>query len=56
MAELQFRDDDAGYDRSVGVVTRWIVPAQLRATRLVPGQRVLDIVTGTCLAADTSPP
>ncbi len=53
MPELQFRDTAAaGYDRSVGVMTRRIVPALLRAARLAPGQRVLDIATGTGAAAE----
>ena len=44
MAEPQFRDTAAaGYDRSVGEMTRRFVPALLRAARLAPGQRVLDI-------------
>ena len=56
MAELQFRDTAAaGYDRSIGVMTRRVVPLLLRAARLVPGQRVLDIAAGTGLAADISP-
>jgi ubiquinone/menaquinone biosynthesis C-methylase UbiE len=55
MAEVQFRDTAAaGYDRSVGVMTRRIVPALLHAARLAPGQRVLDIATGTGLAADAA--
>src|SRR5215212_6695339 len=55
MAELQFRDTAAaGYDRSVGEMTRRIVPALLRAARLAPGQRVLDIATGTGLAAEAA--
>ena len=53
MAELQFRDTAAaGYDRSVGEMTRRIVPVLLRAVRLAPGQRVLDIATGTGFATE----
>ena len=55
MAELQFRDTAAaGYDRSIGVMTRRVVPLLLRAARLVPGQRVLDIAAGTGLAAEAA--
>src|SRR5215217_3631835 len=55
MSELQFRDTAAaGYDRSVGDMTRRIVPALLGAARLAPGQRVLDIATGTGLAAEAA--
>ena len=55
MAELQFREAAAaGYDRSVGEMTRRIVPALLRAARLAPGMRVLDIATGTGLAAEAA--
>lgn len=55
MAELQFRDTAAtGYDRSVGEMTRRIVPLLLRVARLAPGQRVLDAATGTGLAAEAA--
>jgi ubiquinone/menaquinone biosynthesis C-methylase UbiE len=55
MAGLQFRDTAAaGYDRSVGEMTRRIVPALLRAARLAPGMRALDIATGTGLAAEAA--
>jgi ubiquinone/menaquinone biosynthesis C-methylase UbiE len=55
MSELQFRDiAAAGYGRSVGEMTRLIVPAVLRAARLVPGQGVLDIAAGTGLAAEAT--
>jgi ubiquinone/menaquinone biosynthesis C-methylase UbiE len=55
MVELQFRETAAaGYDRSVGEMTRRIVPALLRAARLAPGMRVLDIATGTGLAAEAA--
>ncbi len=55
MTGLQFRDTAAaGYDRSVGEMTRRVVPALLRAARLAPGQQVLDIATGTGLAAEAA--
>jgi cyclopropane fatty-acyl-phospholipid synthase-like methyltransferase len=57
MAELQFRAAAAaGYDRSVGEMTRRIVPSLLGAARLAPGMRVLDIATGTGLAAEAALP
>jgi len=53
MNGLQFRDTTpAGYDASVGEMTRRIVPVLLRAVRLTPGQRVLDIATGTGFATE----
>jgi ubiquinone/menaquinone biosynthesis C-methylase UbiE len=55
MAELHFRDTAAvGYDRSVGEMTRRTVPALLRAVRLAPGMRVLDIAAGTGIAAEAA--
>jgi ubiquinone/menaquinone biosynthesis C-methylase UbiE len=55
MAELQFRETAAaGYDRSVGEMTRQIVPSLLRAADLTPGMRVLDIAAGTGLAAEAA--
>jgi hypothetical protein len=43
MTDLHFHQTAAGYDRSVGVMTHRIVPLLLRAARLAPGMRVLDI-------------
>jgi ubiquinone/menaquinone biosynthesis C-methylase UbiE len=55
MAELQFRDTAAaGYDRAVGLMTRQLIPPLLRAARLAPGMRVLDIATGTGIAAEAA--
>src|SRR5689334_8860697 len=55
MGELQFREAAAaGYDRSVGEMTRRIVPVLLSHARLAPGMRVLDIATGTGLAAEAA--
>lgn len=53
MAELQFRDAAAaGYDRTVGHMTRHFLPPLLHAARLAAGMRVLDIATGTGIAAE----
>jgi ubiquinone/menaquinone biosynthesis C-methylase UbiE len=55
MAELRFREAAAaGYDRAVGRSTGQSIPALLRAARLAPGMRVLDIATGTGLAAEAA--
>jgi ubiquinone/menaquinone biosynthesis C-methylase UbiE len=55
MEELQFRDTAAaGYDATVGEMTRRILPLLLRAARLAPGQRVLDIAAGTGLATEAA--
>ena len=43
-----------GYDRGFGHVSREFIPALLRAARLAPGQRVLDVATGTGLAVEAS--
>ena len=43
-----------GYDRGFGHVSREFIPAVLRAARLAPGQRVLDVATGTGLAVEAS--
>jgi ubiquinone/menaquinone biosynthesis C-methylase UbiE len=55
MAEPQFRATAAaGYDRSVGEMTRRVIPLVLRVARLAGGQRVLDVATGTGLAAEAA--
>ncbi len=55
MAELQFRESAAaGYDRAVGHMTRQLLPPLLRAARLALGMRVLDIATGTGIAAEAA--
>src|SRR5262249_18410863 len=41
----------AGYDDHVGQYTANLVPRLLEITRLKPGQRVLDVATGTGIAA-----
>jgi ubiquinone/menaquinone biosynthesis C-methylase UbiE len=43
-----------GYDRGFGHVSREFVPALLRAARLSPGNRVLDVATGTGIAAEAA--
>jgi ubiquinone/menaquinone biosynthesis C-methylase UbiE len=43
-----------GYDRAFGHVSREFVPTLLRAARVAPGQRVLDIATGTGAAAEAA--
>jgi ubiquinone/menaquinone biosynthesis C-methylase UbiE len=53
MAFEKFYDAGAGgYDRVFGHVSREFVPRLLAAARLARGQRVLDIATGTGIAAE----
>ena len=55
MVELQFRATAAaGYDQSVGLMTLRYIPPLLRAASIAPGQRVLDIATGTGNAAEAA--
>jgi ubiquinone/menaquinone biosynthesis C-methylase UbiE len=55
MADLQFREAAAaGYDRAVGHMTRQLIRPLLRAARLAPGMRALDIATGTGIAAEAA--
>ena len=55
MTELQFRESAAaGYDRAVGHMTRQLIPPLLRAARLAPGMRMLDIATGTGIFAEAA--
>jgi ubiquinone/menaquinone biosynthesis C-methylase UbiE len=55
MAELTYKDDAAAeYDRLFGHVSRHFVPFLLRAARIAPGQQVLDVATGTGLAAEAA--
>jgi ubiquinone/menaquinone biosynthesis C-methylase UbiE len=44
----------AGYDRAFAEVSRHFVPFLMRAARLGPGLRVLDIAAGTGLAAEAA--
>ncbi|MGG5819651.1 class I SAM-dependent methyltransferase [Falsiroseomonas sp. HW251] len=43
-----------GYDRGFGHVSRAFVPALLRAARMTSGQRVLDVASGTGIAAEAA--
>lgn len=53
MVELQFRATAAaGYDQSVGLMTSRYIPPLLCSVSIAPGQRVLDIATGTGIAAE----
>lgn len=55
MPDLQFKHTAAaGYDEAVGHLTRQLVPTLLRLARLGPGQRVLDIASGTGFAAEAA--
>ncbi len=50
--ELSYRDEAAAeYDRAFAHVSRHFLPFLLGAARLAPGMHVLDIATGTGLAA-----
>ena len=42
----------AGYDRGFGSISGQFIPGLLRAARVCPGHRVLDIATGTGVAAE----
>ncbi|HKB23857.1 MAG TPA: methyltransferase domain-containing protein [Methylomirabilota bacterium] len=59
-AQITFDKVAAAYDGFMGRWTRLYVPALLRAARLEPGQRVLDLATGTgesaLMAADALGP
>jgi ubiquinone/menaquinone biosynthesis C-methylase UbiE len=53
--ELAFREAAAAeYDRAFAHVTAYFMPFLLRAARLSPGMRVLDIATGTGLSAEAA--
>jgi ubiquinone/menaquinone biosynthesis C-methylase UbiE len=53
--ELQFGDTAAaGYDQDTGRVAAQLIPTLLRAARLAPGMRVLDVATGTGIAAEAA--
>ena len=53
--QLDYRNEAAtGYDRAFARVTNHFAPFLLRAARVSPGMRVLDIATGTGLAAEAA--
>ena len=53
--ELAFKNEAAAeYDRAFAHVTAHFMPFLLRAAHLAPGMRVLDIATGTGLAAEAA--
>jgi ubiquinone/menaquinone biosynthesis C-methylase UbiE len=55
MGELTYGGEAAaGYDQAFARVSAHFVPFLLRAAHLVPGQHVLDIATGTGLAAEAA--
>jgi ubiquinone/menaquinone biosynthesis C-methylase UbiE len=56
MSGFQFRQEAAStYDRNTGaLLSRQLVPWVIRAARVGPGQRVLDIATGTGLIAEAA--
>src|SRR5262245_28252471 len=55
MSELSFKDEAAtAYDRAVAHVSAHFLPFLLRAAGLAPGQRVLDVATGTGIAAEAA--
>lgn len=55
MSELPFKDEAAtAYDRAVAHVTAHFLPSLLQAGRVQPGQRVLDVATGTGIAAEAA--
>lgn len=52
---VQFEQRAAtGYDNAVGNMTRLLVPTLLEATGLAPGERVLDVASGTGIAAEVA--
>lgn len=55
MEELSYRAEAATeYDRAFAHVSAYFLPFLLRAARLGPGQRVLDVATGTGIAAEAA--
>jgi ubiquinone/menaquinone biosynthesis C-methylase UbiE len=53
--DLAYKDEAAaGYDRAFAHVTAQFVPYLLRAAHISPGTRVLDVATGTGLAAEAA--
>jgi ubiquinone/menaquinone biosynthesis C-methylase UbiE len=55
MSELAYKDEAASaYDRAFAHVSAHFIPFLFRAARLAPGQRVLDVATGTGIAAQAA--
>jgi ubiquinone/menaquinone biosynthesis C-methylase UbiE len=53
--ELTFRAEAAAeYDRAFAHVSSHFLPFVLRAARLAPGHRVLDVATGTGISAEAA--
>jgi ubiquinone/menaquinone biosynthesis C-methylase UbiE len=53
--ELSYRAEAAaGYDRAFGSISGQFIPGLRRAARVGPGHRVLDIATGTGVAAEAA--
>ena len=51
--ELTYKNEAAvGYDRAFARITKHFVPFLLRAARIAPGMRILDVAAGTGLAAE----
>jgi ubiquinone/menaquinone biosynthesis C-methylase UbiE len=44
----------SGFDQTFGLLMRQFVPTLIRIAKLTPGQRVLDIATGTGIAAEAA--
>jgi ubiquinone/menaquinone biosynthesis C-methylase UbiE len=44
----------SGFDQTFGLPMRQFVPTLLRLARLAPGQRVLDIASGSGIAAEAA--
>jgi len=51
MTEAIYAGASDGYDNLFARATRLFIPALLRAGRVAPGQKVLDVATGTGAAA-----
>ena len=53
--DLAFHSEAAAeYDRAFAHVTSQFLPFVLRAARLAPGNRVLDVATGTGISAEAA--
>ena len=54
MTEPLYLGGATGYDQLFAQVTRSFLPALLNAARIAPGHRVLDVATGTGVAAEAA--